>query len=56
VLERLEHPWIEHERFLGTISNEIAVTPAPTAASITSAAVVGDKKEIVIAPFFNDFI
>ena len=40
----------------GTISSENAVTPAATAASIESTEPVGDKNEIVIAPFFNDFI
>ena len=41
---------------LGTISSEIAVTPADIAASIESAEPVGDKKEIVIAPFLSVFI
>ena len=41
---------------LGTISSEIAVTPALTAASIESCAVDGDRNEIVIAPFFSVFI
>ena len=40
----------------GTNSKDIAVTLALTAASIESAAVVGDRNEIVMAPFFNDFI
>ena len=37
----------------GTSSSEKAVTPADAAASIESTAVVGDKNEIVTAPFFN---
>ena len=41
---------------LGTNSSEIAVTPALAAASMESTAVVGDKNEMVIAPFFRLFI
>jgi hypothetical protein len=40
----------------GTNSSEKAVTPAVAAASIESAAVVGERNEIVTAPFFNDDI
>ena len=37
----------------GTNSSEKAVTPALAAASMESTDVVGERKEIVTAPFFN---
>ena len=40
----------------GTSSRESAVTPALAAASIESTDVVGERNEIVRAPFFSDFI
>ena len=40
----------------GTDSNEKAVTPAATAAVIESAEPVGERKEIVIAPFLSVLI
>jgi hypothetical protein len=40
----------------GTNSRESEVTPALAAASTESTDVVGDRNEIVSAPFFSDFI
>ena len=40
----------------GTSSKESAVTPAVAAASIESTDIVGERNEIVSAPFLSDFI
>jgi hypothetical protein len=47
---------VKHDNPHRTSSSEIAVTPALAAASIESAAVVGERNEIVRAPFLSDFI